>query len=203
MRARNRGVVIKSPTELGLMRQAGRINALTLAAVLAAIQPGVTTAELDQVAADVLREHGARPAFKGYPGPYPYPAVLTVSLNDELVHGIPGKRVLKDGDLVSVDCGAVFEGYVGDSAFTVGVGEISPEAQAILDATERGLMAGIEKMRLGNRTGDVSAAIQEQVEGSGFQVSNIGGGTTTISMGAVKGKQKIRATVTSGAGTYP
>ena len=121
------------------MREAGRINALALAAVRAAIQPGVTTAELDAAAAEVIRKHGAKPAFLGMPGAYPYPATTTVSINDELVHGIPGKRKLKEGDIVSVDCGTIFEGFVGDSAFTTGVGEISAEAQRLLEVTERSL----------------------------------------------------------------
>lgn len=166
----HRGIVLKSEKELALMRAAGRTNALALAAAIARVRPGVTTAEIDRAAAEVLRKHGAEPAFKNYPGPYPYPAVTTVSVNDELVHGIPGKRRLKEGDVVSVDCGAVLEGYVADSALTVGVGEISDEARRLIEATRGALFAGIERMRPGARTGDVSAAIQDHVEGRGFQV---------------------------------
>ena len=152
------------------MREAGRTNALALAAAIALVKPGVTTAEVDRAAAEVLRKRGAEPAFKNYPGPYPYPAVTTVSVNDELVHGIPGKRRLKEGDVVSVDCGAVLEGYVADSALTVGVGEISDEARRLIEATRGALFVGIEHMRPGARAGDVSAAIQEHVEARGFQV---------------------------------
>lgn len=167
---RQRGVNIKNERELGLMREAGRINALALAAAIAAVRPGVTTADLDAAAAEVLRKHGAKSAFKGYPGPYPFPAVTTVCLNEELVHGIPGKRRLKDGEIVSIDCGAIIDGFVGDSAMTVAVGEVNAEAQRIIDATLQSLLEGIEQMRVGKRSGDVSAAIQASVESRGFQV---------------------------------
>lgn len=166
----HRGIVLKSEKELALMREAGRTNALALAAAIALVKPGVTTAEIDRAAAEILRKRGAQPAFKNYPGPYPYPAVTTVSVNDELVHGIPGKRRLKEGDVVSVDCGAVLEGYVADSALTVGVGEISDEARRLIEATRGALFTGIGHMRPGARAGDVSAAIQEHVEARGFQV---------------------------------
>jgi methionyl aminopeptidase len=165
-----RGVVIKSERELGLMRDAGRVNALALAAAVSMIRPGITTADVDAAAAEVLRKHGAESAFLGYRGPYPYPAVTTVSVNDELVHGIPGKRRLKEGDIVSIDCGSVVEGFVADSAITVGVGEIAPEAQRLIDVTEQALFRCIDKMRVGNRTGDLSAAVQEYVEANGFNV---------------------------------
>lgn len=166
-----RAVILKSPSELEAMRQAGRINALALEAVRAAIRPGVTTAELDEIAHEVIRQHGGKPAFIGVPGAYPYPATLTVSVNDELVHGIPGKRRLQEGDIVSVDCGTIFEGFVGDSAFTVGVGEISPLAQRLIDVTYRALEIGIDHLRLGKRVGDVGAAIQQYVEGEGFYLT--------------------------------
>ncbi len=167
-----RRVVIKSPEEIAIMRQAGRINALALDAVRKAIRPGVTTAELDAIAEEVIRSHGAVPAFKGYPGPYPYPATITASINDELVHGIPSKkRVLREGDIVSIDCGTVYKGFVADSAFTVGVGEISPEAQRLLEVTEQALYVGIAQLRPGNRVGDVSAAIQHYVESRGYYVT--------------------------------
>lgn len=166
----HRGVVLKSKRELELMRQAGRINALALTSAVSVVRPGVTTADIDAAASEVLRKHGAGAAFKGYPGPYPYPAVTTVSVNDELVHGIPGKRRLREGDIVSIDCGAVVEGFVGDSALTVGVGEIAPQAQRLLEVTLEALFTGIRAMRVDNRTGDVSAAIQSLVEESGFNV---------------------------------
>jgi len=166
-----RGIEIKSAAELELMRQAGRVNAEALLAAVAVVQPGVTTAEIDQAAADVLRRHGATPAFLGYPGPTPYPAVTTVSVNEELVHGIPGKRRLREGDIVSIDCGAIVEGFVGDAAVTVGVGQVPDEVWRLLQATLAGLWAGVAEMVVGRRTGDVSAAIQQAVEGRGFSVT--------------------------------
>ncbi len=167
----DRKVVLKSPAEIAAMRRAGHVNALALHTVRQAIRPGVTTAELDAIAEEVIRSHGGVPAFKGYPGPYPYPATITVSVNDELVHGIPGRRRLREGDIVSVDCGTVLDGFVADSAFTVGVGEISAEARALLEVTERALYVGIEQMRPGRRVGDVSAAIQQFVESRGYHVT--------------------------------
>ena len=166
-----RGIFIKSEQEIAIMRQAGRINALALAAVREAIRPKVTTAELDQIAAEVIRKHGARSAFLGVPGAYPYPATTTISINDEMVHGIPGKRKLQEGDIVSVDCGTIFEGFVGDSAFTVGVGEVSPVAQRLLEVTEKSLYVGIDHLRPGKHVGDVGAAIQQYVEAQGFHLT--------------------------------
>jgi len=167
----DRNIVIKSKKELELMREAGRLNALALATVREMIRPGITTAELDAAAEEVIRKHGAVPVFKGYPGPYPYPATLCISINEELVHGIPGKRKLKAGDIVSVDCGSELDGFIGDSAFTIGVGEISPVAHRLLQVTEQSLYEGIKMMRAGNHTGDVSAAIQKYVESQGFYVT--------------------------------
>lgn len=167
----DRNIVIKSQAELELMREAGRLNARALAAVRAAIRPGVTTQELDAIAEDMIRSNGGIPIFKGYPGPYPYPATLNVSVNDELVHGIPGKRKLKEGDIVSVDCGTLLNGFVGDSAFSTGVGEISETARRLLEVTEKALAIGVEKMVPGNRTGDISSAIQRYVEGEGFYLT--------------------------------
>ncbi len=167
----DRTIDIKSSTELKLMREAGRVNAVALKAVRDAIQPGITTGELDVIAEELIRNAGGIPIFKGYPGPYPYPATLNVSINEELVHGIPGNRKLNEGDIVSVDCGTLLEGFVGDSAFTVGVGEISTQAKKLLDVTEQALYKGISMMRSGNRTGDISAAVQEIVEKNGFHVT--------------------------------
>lgn len=166
-----RNIVIKSKAELEAMQRAGQLNARVLQAVRQAIRPGVTTAELDALAEEMIRKNGGKPIFKGYPGPYPYPATLCISINEELVHGIPGKRRLKEGDIVSVDCGTLLDGFVGDSAFTVGVGEISPLAQQLLQVTEQSLYEGIAQMRPGNHTGDVSAAIQQYVESHGFHVT--------------------------------
>ena len=153
------------------MREAGRINATVLATAKELLQPGVSTADLNAAAEEVLRKHGCVSPFKGYGHP-PFPSSITVSINQELVHGIPSKkRKLKVGDIVSIDCGTIFEGMVADSALTAGVGELSPEAQKLLDVTEGALKAGIEKMCVGNRTGDVSAAIQNYVESRGYYLT--------------------------------
>lgn len=166
-----RQVTIKTAKELEIMREAGRINAEALAAARAIIRPGITTADLDAAAEAVLKKYGCYSPFKGYPGPYPYPASTNVSVNHELVHGIPGKRKLNEGDIVSVDCGTVFEGFVGDAAFTACVGEVTPEARKLVEATEGALFAGIEKMISGNHLGDVSYAIQNYAESRGFHVT--------------------------------
>jgi methionyl aminopeptidase len=166
-----RNIVIKSRQEIAALREAGRINARALEVVRPLIRPGVTTAELDAAAEDVIRKHGAIPTFKGYPGPYPYPGSICASINEQLVHGIPGKRKLQAGDIISIDCGSTFEGFVGDSAFTLGVGEISPVAQRLIKVTEQALFEGIRQMRAGNRVGDISAAIQTLVENAGFNVT--------------------------------
>ncbi|HZD58299.1 MAG TPA: type I methionyl aminopeptidase [Anaerolineales bacterium] len=170
MMVSGRAVVIKSSHEIELMRAAGKVNALALITVKKLIHPGISTAELDEAAYEVISGHGGTPAFMNYPGPYPFPATLTVSINEELVHGIPGKRRLHEGDIVSVDCGTVLDGFVADSAFTTGVGEISPLAQQLLKVTEDALYIGIDKLRPGNHVGDVSAVIQKHVEGFGYNV---------------------------------
>ena len=162
---------IKTPEEIAIMREAGRINAEALAAAKAIIRPGVTTADLNAAAEDVLKKYGVISPFKNYPGPYPYPASTCVSVNEELVHGIPGKRKLKEGDIVTMDCGAIYQGYVGDSAFTAGVGEISEVARRLLEVTEQSLYEGIAKIRAGNHLGDVSSAVQQYVERNGFYVT--------------------------------
>lgn len=167
----DRQINIKTPAEIKIMREAGRINATVLAKVKELLQPGMTTVDLNAAAEEVLKSYGCVSPFKGYGRP-PFPASITVSLNDEMVHGIPNpRRKLKDGDIVSIDCGTIYEGYVADSAFTAGVGEISPEAANLLKVTEEALFAGIQKMRKGNRTGDVSAAIQNFVENKGLHVT--------------------------------
>jgi methionyl aminopeptidase len=166
----DRPIVIKKPPEIEVMREAGRINAMVLQEVGRMIEPGIATEVLDAAAEELIRENGGKPAFKHYPGPYPYPATLTISINEELVHGIPGKRKLEEGDLVSIDCGTVLDGFVADSAFSMGVGDVSEQAQQLLDVTEKALYKGIEKMRSGNRVGDVSATIQQYVEGFNFHV---------------------------------
>ena len=166
-----RQITIKTPAEIAIMREAGRINATVHATVRELLQPGVSTADLDAAAEEVLRKHGAVSPFKGYGHP-PFPNSTTISINEELVHGIPSsKRKLKEGDIVSVDCGTIFEGYVADSAFSAGVGTISPKAKKLLEVTEQSLHEGISKLRAGNHTGDVSAAIQQYVERHGFHVT--------------------------------
>jgi methionyl aminopeptidase len=167
----DRQITIKTRQEIEIMRQAGRINAEVLQAAFSAIRPGASTWDVDAAAEEVLKKYGVYSPFKNYPGPYPYPASTCVSVNDELVHGIPNKkRKLKAGDIVSVDVGTVYEGFVADSAFTAGVGEVSAQARKLLEVTERSLYAGIAKMVKDNRVGDVSAAIQQVVESGGFQV---------------------------------
>jgi len=166
-----RQIHIKSAAELQTMREAGRINAEVLATVKALLKPGVSTAELNAAAEDVLRKHKCFSPFKGYGHP-PFPTSITTSINRELVHGIPSRnRKLKDGDIVSIDCGTVLDGLVADSAFTAGVGEIAPGAESLLKVTEEALYAAIDKMRVGNRTGDISAAVQSHVESRGFFVT--------------------------------
>jgi methionyl aminopeptidase len=166
-------IIIKSDSEIALMREAGRIVALALQAVRERIAPGVTTAELDAVAEEVIRSRGAIPTFQGvtqHQGQVPFPATITASINDELVHGIPGPRQLREGDIISVDCGATYKGFIGDAAFSAPVGQISPVAQRLMEITEQALGVGVRAMRPGNRTGDVSAAIQRFVESNGYSV---------------------------------
>lgn len=165
-----RTVVLKSKQEIDVMREAGRINALALQAVREQIRPGVTTAELDKLAEGVIRDHSAEPAFLGYPGPTPYPGTINASINDELVHGLPSGRKLEEGDIISVDCGTIFEDFVADSAFTAPVGQVTAAAKQLIDVTEKALWIGIDLMRPGNRIGDVSSAIQEYVEEFGYNV---------------------------------
>jgi methionyl aminopeptidase len=163
---------LKSQQELQTMRQAGRINAEVLSTVRALVRPGVSTADLNAAAEEVLKRHGCYSPFKGYGQP-PYPASICTSVNEELVHGIPNKkRILHEGDIVSVDSGAVFEGFVADAAFTAGVGEISKDTQRLLDATSGALDAAIQQMRAGKRTGDISAAIQGYAESRGLHVTH-------------------------------
>ncbi|MFN8454327.1 MAG: type I methionyl aminopeptidase [Anaerolineae bacterium] len=170
-----RRVVLKSKEEIALMRQAGKIAALALDEIRRHTRPGVTTEELNKIAEEVLKRHKATPIFKGYPnqreGLPSFPKAITACINQELVHGIPShKRVLKEGDIFSVDCGAYYQGWVGDAAITVPVGQISAEAQRLISVTEQALYQGISQARLGNRTEDISAAVQEYVERHGFNV---------------------------------
>lgn len=165
------GIVIKTAEELALMREAGRIVALTLAALRAAVRPGVSTAELNALAEEVAHKHGAVPSFKGYRG---YPASLCASINEEVVHGIPSpRRVLHEGDIVSLDFGAIYRGLQGDGAITVPVGQVSEVAQRLLAVTEQALALGVAQTRPDNRLGDVGHAIQAYVEGQGFSVVRV------------------------------
>jgi methionyl aminopeptidase len=162
-------IILKSPDEVAKMRVAGGIVAETIETVLAAVQPGVSTADLDVVAEAFIRERKATPSFKGYRG---FPASICASLNEEVVHGIPSpKRILKGGDVLSLDFGAIWDGYHADSAVTVFVGEpASAEAEKLVRVTEEALEAGISQIRPGGRLSDISHAVQQVVEGAGFSV---------------------------------
>jgi methionyl aminopeptidase len=159
--------VIKSPQEVAIMRQAGKVVAAVLQRLREEIKPGIKTSQLDSVAESELKKYGAKASFKGYRG---FPAHLCVSVNDEIVHGIPGERRLNDGDLVSLDFGAMVDGFHGDGAITVGVGRISLKAQELLNVTEAALMVGIRAALNGVHLGDVSSAIQNYVETRRFSV---------------------------------
>lgn len=166
--------VLKTADEIAIMREAGRIVARAHQAMREAVRPGVTTLELDRIAETVLRDHGAVPAFLNYPKPNSpdYPATINASINSELVHGIPsGSRFLKEGDIISLDVGAIYQGFVGDAAFTMGVGEIKPAVQRLLDVTEQSLYVGIRASVLGNETQDVALAIQDYVTKYGYSVA--------------------------------
>lgn len=160
-------IILKSSNEIERMRQAGRIVYLTHQELKKAIIPGITTKELDRIADRVIRSFGATPSFKGYNG---FKGSICASVNDELVHGIPSKRKLVDGDIISLDIGAFYEGFHGDSAWTYPVGTISPEAERLLTVTEQSLYAGLEKVKPGVRLGDVSNAIQSVAEEAGFSI---------------------------------
>ena len=157
----------RSSDELAKMRKAGKVVAEMHEATRAAIRPGVTTMELNNVAAAVIEKRGARSNFLNYHG---FPAVICTSPNDMIVHGIPGDYVLEEGDIISVDCGAIIEGYHGDAAYTAGVGEISETAKKLLEVTERSLWAGIDQMVKGNRLNEIGRAVQKVAEGAGFSV---------------------------------
>jgi methionyl aminopeptidase len=161
------GIIIKSDREIAVMRQAGRIVATILEILSKQVRPGMKTRELDIIAGREVERLGARPSFKGYRG---FPANLCVSVNDEIVHGIPGERVLNEGDIVSLDFGAIFDGFQGDAAVTVGVGEISSEARQLLETTRAALKAGIAAAYRGARLGDVSVAIQDCAESRGYSL---------------------------------
>ena len=160
-------IVRKSDREIDKIAAAGRIAADTIAAVGEHIQPGVSTAELDRIGEQFIREHGGVPTSKGYRG---FPCALCISPNDMIVHGIPGEYIVQDGDLVTIDVGVTLDGYVADTAYTFGVGDVSSEAERLLEVAQSALAAGIDQAKVDNRIGDVSAAIQRVVEESGFAV---------------------------------
>ncbi len=161
------GIIIKTAQEIAIMAEAGRIVAAVIAALTRAIAPGITTRELDALAVRELKRHGAAASFKGYRG---FPASICVSVNDEVVHGIPGERVLQEGDIVGLDFGAYYRGFHGDAAVTVGVGNIDSQSRSLLEVAEGALRAGIAAAHEGARLGDISAAIQSHVESRGFSV---------------------------------
>lgn len=162
-------IVCKSQAEIEKMRRSGHIVRQVLDELRAMVAPGVTTMDLERAAERKIKESGAKPAFKGY---YGYPCVLCTSVNEEIVHGIPSaKRVLKAGDIVSIDCGAVLDGYYGDAAITVAVGDsVSPERKKLMEVTEQSLYKAIEQVKVGNTISDIGAAVQEFVEANGFSV---------------------------------
>jgi len=161
-------ITLKSANELALMREAGRIVAEVLSEIRETVAPGVTTADLEAVADRIIvGKYGAVPSFKGYRG---FPGMVCASINEEIVHGIPGQRVLHTGDIISVDVGVIYKGYHGDAALTVGVGQIDAESQRLMDVTAESLKVGIGAVKPGGWTTDISKAIQAYVEGQGFSV---------------------------------
>ena len=162
-------IVCRSQAEIDKMRRSGHIVRQVLEELRGMVKPGVTTMDLEKTAERRIREFGAKPAFKGY---YEYPCVLCTSVNEEIVHGIPSaKRILKDGDIVSIDCGVVLDGYYGDAAITVAVGDsVSPERKKLMEVTEQSLYKGIEQAKIGNSISDIGAAVQAHVEAAGFSV---------------------------------
>ena len=170
-------IIYKTPDEIDKMRRAGRITARAIEAMLEHVEPGVTTADLDAVAERSIRDQGATPSFLHYKGTYP--ATICASVNDEIVHGIPSKkRVLRTGDVLALDCGAIWDGFQGDSAVTVIVGgePPSPEAEKLVRVTEDALDAAIQVIRPGGRLSDIGSAIQQVVEGAGFTLVREYGG---------------------------
>lgn len=164
-------IYLKTKEEIELMRESALMVSRTLAIIAREVKPGVEPAYLDRLAEEFIRDNGGEPAFKGYGSPKnPFPATLCISINEAVVHGIPGKKPLREGDIISVDCGVKKNGFYGDHAYTFGVGEIKPEVQKLLDVTKESLYLGIEQMVSGNRVGDISYAIQQHAEKHGFGV---------------------------------
>ena len=165
-------ILLKSKKEIDGIRESCKIVAETLQLVKSYVRSGITTLELDKIAEDYIRSNNAVPAFKGYaqPGTTPFPGSLCTSVDEEVVHGIPGNRTLKEGEIISVDVGVLKNNYYGDAALTVAVGEISKEKQMLMDATEKSLYIGIDQAKAGNRIGDISNAVQEFIEARGFSI---------------------------------
>ena len=161
---RERGIEIKTPEQLDGMRRAGLVVGRTLETLRSAVRPGMTTGDLDALAEDTIRGAGATPSFKGYLG---FPGSICASVNDEVVHGIPGDRVLQDGDVVSIDCGAIVDGWHGDAATTVALGAVPEDVTRLMEATEEALWAGIAAGGLGRRVGDISHAVESSVRAAG------------------------------------
>ena len=162
----DRGIEIKTPAQIEKMRVAGLLVGETLELLRAAVRPGVTTGELDALAEDNIRSHGGIPSFKGYSHP-PFPATICASVNDQVVHGIPGDRVLAEGDVISIDCGAIVDGWHGDAAITVAVGEVAADVLELMRVTEGSLWRGFAAARLGGRVTDISAAVETYVRSQG------------------------------------
>ena len=160
-------IVLKSKHEIEIMRQAGRIAAEVLELMKTVIRPGISTKELDSRAEEYILSKGGKPSFKGYNG---FPAALCTSVNEQVVHGIPGGRVLHQGDIVSIDVGVLYEGYHADTAYTYPVGEVAPETLRLMEVTQQSLYAGIEKAVVGNRLGDIGSTVQQVAESAGFSV---------------------------------
>jgi methionyl aminopeptidase len=162
---RDRGVEIKTSAQIDVMRSAGLVVGETLELLRRSVRPGITTLELDRIAEENIRSSGATPSFLGYGHP-PFPASICVSVNDEVVHGVPGPRVVRDGDVVSIDCGAIVDGWHGDAALTVAVGEVSARARKLLRVTEEAMWRGFAAARLGGHVGDVSHGVEAHVRAS-------------------------------------
>ena len=165
-------IFLKTEDEIEFMRAANQLVAATLTEIAKKIQPGVTTLQLDQLAEEYIRDHGAIPTFKGFPNPYggPFPASICASVNEEVVHGIPNDRPLQDGDVVSVDCGALLNGFNGDSCYTFCVGNVKDEVKQLLRVTKESLYLGIEAAITGKRIGDIGYAVQQHCEAHGYGV---------------------------------
>lgn len=160
-------IIIKTDMEIEYMRRAGKLVGETLARLEEVVKPGITTAEIDRIAEEFILKNNAKPSFKGYQG---FPASICASVNEEVVHGFPSNRVLQEGDIISVDCGAILNGYQGDAARTIAVGKVSDDAQKLIDVTKESFFKGVEHAKVGNRLTDISSAVQVYVESFGYSV---------------------------------